>query len=90
MSKTKEKRSRRNLERLEFLLKRRQMQLDMFEQAVAVGIHLYEENKDKLPAEDIEQLEALRKQNEAYLDQAREEVSSLQKSIDEANQDLKA
>lgn len=85
MSKTQDKRRARNAERIEFLLARKKLQLNMFEQAVAVGEHIYEDNKDKLSAEEIEQLEGMRKENANLLDQVKAQITELEAELDATN-----
>lgn len=85
MSKTQDKRKMRNKERIEFLLERRKVQLAMFEQGVAVGLKLYEDNKDKLSPEEVKQLEEMRLENERLLGQVREQVSELEAELDALN-----
>lgn len=86
MSKTQEKRKTRNIERLNFLLARRRTQLSMFEQAVAMGLALYEENKDKFSEEEAKTLEKLRQENEGLLEQALAEIAKLEAELDSLNQ----
>ena len=87
MSKTQDKRRQRNIERIEFLVARKKLQLGMFEQAVAIGEKLYEDNKDKLSEDEIKQLDAMRQENAGLLEQVRGQLSALQAELDEANKD---
>jgi len=57
MSKTSEKRAARIAEAAEFVKQRREMTLDMFERNFEVGMKIYEDNKDKMSAEEVELLE---------------------------------
>jgi len=90
MSKTQDKRKARNAERIKFLMARKNFQLDMFEQAVAVGERIFEENKDKLSPEEIQQLESMRKENAALLEQVREQIKSLEAELDATNTNTQA
>lgn len=85
MSKTQDKRRARNMERIEFLIARKKTQYAMFEQAVAIGEKLYEDNKEKLSAEEVEKLEGMRKENERLLEQAADQIRDLEKELDEAH-----
>jgi hypothetical protein len=58
MSKTQEKRERVKAEQQEFIKQRRLQELKVLEAQFELGLKLYEENKDKLSAEEIEQMEA--------------------------------
>ena len=90
MSKTQDKRNARNRERIEFLIARKKLQLGMFEQAVAIGEKLFEDNKDKLSPEEIDQLNAMRDENRQLLDQVADQIRALEKERDEANKDPQA
>ena len=90
MSKTQDKRKARNLERIDFLIARKKTQYSMFEQAVAIGEKIYEDNKDKLTPEQITELEAMRLENQRLLEQVAEGIRTLEKERDEANQDPQA
>lgn len=57
MSKTQEKRARRAAERDAFIKERRQVQLAVFESNFNVGLEFFENNKDKMSAEEIAQVE---------------------------------
>ena len=57
MSKTSEKRKARIAEAEEFVKQRREMTLNMFERNFEVGMKIYEDNKDKMSAEEVELLE---------------------------------
>ena len=57
MSKRQEKIQANIKRQQDFIAARRQQQLVMLEQAYQIGLKLYEENKDKLSAEEIEQIE---------------------------------
>jgi len=58
MSKTQEKRARVKAEQQEFIKQRRLQELKVLEAQFQLGLKLYEENKEKLSAEEIEQMEA--------------------------------
>lgn len=90
MSKTQDKRKARNLERIDFLIARKKTQYSMFEQAVAIGEKIYEDNKDKLTPEQITELEAMRLENQRLLEQVAEGIRTLEKERDETNQDPQA
>jgi hypothetical protein len=74
MSKTQEKRARRKAEQQEFLTARKTLQLAMFEQALEAGLAVYENNKDKLSAEDIAKIEAQLEENKQLIAKLREEI----------------
>ena len=77
MSKTQDKRKRRAEERDSFLLARKKMQLNMFEQAFLVGKEIYEKNKEHIPANEVEQIEAQMKENQDIIDKLRAEIVEL-------------
>ena len=58
MSKTSEKRTARLAEAADFVKQRRELTLQLFEQNFETGMKIYEENKDKLSAEEVALLEA--------------------------------
>jgi hypothetical protein len=60
MSKRQEKIAERIREQQEFISARRNQQLMMLEQAYEAGLRIYEENKDKLSPEEIENIEAMK------------------------------
>ena len=60
MSKRQEKIQANIKRQQDFIAARRQQQLVMLEQAYQIGLKLYEENKDKLSAEEIEQIEFMK------------------------------
>lgn len=76
MSKTQEKRARRIAEQQEFLRARRIVQLAMFEQALEAGLAVYENNKEKLSADDISKIEAQLEENRQLVDRLRSEIDS--------------
>lgn len=90
MSKTQDKRRARNVERLEFLIARKKTQHGMFEQAVAIGEKLFEDNKEKLSPEEVEQLNSMRDENQRLLGEIADQIRALEKERDEANTDPKA
>jgi len=53
MSKTQDKKAQRLAEAGEFVKTRRQLQLEMFENNFAVGLQMFEDNKEKLLPEEI-------------------------------------
>lgn len=57
MSKTQDKRAQRKAEAAAFVKQRRLQELQVLEAQFAYGLKLYEEGKDKLSAEEIEQME---------------------------------
>lgn len=57
----------------------------MFEQAVAIGEKLYEDNKEKLSSEEIEQLDGMRKENQRLLEEVASQIRDLEKELDAAN-----
>lgn len=77
MSKRQEKIALAQEEQKTFLLERKKMQLAMFEQAFASGKRIYEDNKERIPAEEIEQIEAQMKENQNIIDKLREELGSV-------------
>lgn len=74
MSKTQEKRARRKAEQQEFLTARKTLQLAMFEQALEAGLAVYENNKNRLSAEDIAKIEAQLEENKKLIAKLREEI----------------
>lgn len=80
MSKRQEKIDRRKAEQKEFLDARKLQQLGMIQQAYKVGLKLYEDNKDKLSPEEVEQIEKMKA----------EQLELIEKLQDEINQDPKA
>ena len=73
------------MERIDFLVARKKTQYGMFEQAVAIGEKLFEDNKDKLSPEETAQLEEMRQENQRLLEKVAEEIRLLEKERDEAN-----
>ena len=67
MSKTQDKRERVKAEQKSFIKQRRLQQLLALEAQFNYGLKLYEDNKDKLSAEEIEQMEAEKKMFEETL-----------------------
>lgn len=76
MSKTQDKRAQRKAEQQDFLRARKAMQLAMFEQALEAGLAVYENNKDKLSAEDIAKIEAQLEENKQLIEKLRSEIDS--------------
>jgi hypothetical protein len=77
MSKRQEKIEAAKFKQKEFLLDRKKMQLMMFEQAFEAGKHIYESNKEQIPANEIEQIEAQMKENQDIIDKLREEIGEI-------------
>ena len=77
MSKRQEKIALAQEKQKTYLLERKKMQLAMFEQAFASGKRIYEDNKERIPAEEIEQIEAQMKENQNIIDKLREELGSV-------------
>ena len=73
MSKTQDKRAQRKAEAAAFVKQRRLQELKVLEAQFAYGLKLYEEGKDKLSAEEIEQMEEARKTFEESLFQFKKE-----------------
>lgn len=88
MSKRQDKIEARRKEQHEFLAIRRQKQLAMLEHMFEVGNRLYEENKDKLSAEEVEQIEKMRAEQLASLEKVRGElrVYTGEKTVDTGTQ----
>lgn len=76
MSKTQEKRAQRKAEQQEFLRARKTIQLQMFEQALEVGLKVYEDNKGRLSESDISKIEAQLEENRALIKKLRDELDS--------------
>lgn len=73
MSKTQDKRAQRKAEAAAFVKQRRLQELQVLEAQFAYGLKLYEEGKDKLSAEEIEQMETSKKTFEDTLFKFKEE-----------------
>ena len=67
MSKTQDKRERVKAEQKAFIKQRRLQQLLALEAQFNYGLKMYEDNKDKLSAEEVDQLEAEKKMFEDTL-----------------------
>ena len=76
MSKRQEKIAQRVAEQQHFLRARKTIQLGMFEQALEVGLKVYEDNKDRLSAEDISKIEAQLEENKRLIEKLRNELDS--------------
>jgi hypothetical protein len=74
MSKRQEKIAERIKEQQEFIAARRNQQLMMLEQAYEAGLRIYEENKDKLSPEEIENIEAMKADQLEMLEKLRLEA----------------
>jgi hypothetical protein len=86
MSKTQDKRKERKIEQLEFMIARRRTQVQMFEQALAIGTKIYEDNKDKLSESETAQLDAMRAENNRLLEEVKTQLLILETEFDELNQ----
>lgn len=78
MSKTQEKRALRKAEQIAFIRERRIMQLMLFQQAFDTGVRLFEDNKEKLSAEEVEVIQAEMERNRALIDKLQEEIKELE------------
>jgi HAMP domain-containing protein len=76
MSKTQDKKAANIAEAAAFVKERRQIQLAMLKQNFEVGVMLYEQNKDTLSADEIEQLEKMMAEQKAALDKLENELNS--------------
>ena len=74
MSKRQEKIARHKEEQAAFLAARRQDNLARFAASVEIGKMLLNDNRDKLPAEEVEALEAELAQNEKIIADYLEEI----------------
>lgn len=90
MSKTQDKRKERKAEHLAFMIARKQTQVQMFEQALAIGTKLYEDNKEKLSESEAAQLEAMRSENNRLLEEVKRQILVLEAELDEINTVIKA
>jgi hypothetical protein len=72
VSKTQEKRAARIAEAQEFVRQRRVRNLEIFESNFAVGLKVYEENKDKLSPEEIAHMEEEIERNQALIKEYKE------------------
>lgn len=80
MSKTQDKRDAREQERQLFLSARKEQQLAMIEQLYETGLRLYEDNKDKLSPEDVEQIEAMKADQLETIARLRAELDAINPS----------
>lgn len=76
MSNRQDKIERRKAEQQLFLSARRSQQLMMLEQAYETGLRIYEANKDKMSPEEIEQVEKMKAEQIALLEQIRNEANT--------------
>lgn len=76
MSKRQEKIAQRMEEQQTFLRARKTIQLQMFENALEFGLKVYEDNKDKLSAEDVSKIEAQLEENRALIKKLRDELDT--------------
>jgi cob(I)alamin adenosyltransferase len=75
MSKRQEKIEARKAEQQAFIAERRKMQLAIFQANFDIGMKLYEDNKDKMSAEEIELVEVEIKRNQELLDKLKNEIN---------------
>lgn len=75
MSKRQEKIEARKAEQQAFIAERRKMQLAVFQANFDIGMRLYEDNKDKMSAEEIELVEVEIKRNQELLDKLKNEIN---------------
>ena len=73
LSKTKAKRARRLAEQQAFLAERRAMQISMLEQNYALGVKLFEDNKEKLSEDDLKLIETEMAKQREVIDKAKAE-----------------
>jgi len=74
MSKRQDKIEARKEEQKAFIAERRKMQLAVFQANFDIGMKLYEDNKDKMSAEEIELVEVEIKKNRELLDKLKAEI----------------
>lgn len=74
MSKRQDKIETRKEEQKAFIAERRKMQLSVFQANFDIGMKLYEDNKDKMSAEEIELVEVEIKKNRELLDKLKAEI----------------
>ena len=75
MSKRQDKIEARKEEQKAFIAERRKMQLAIFQANFDIGMKLYEDNKDKMSAEEIELVEVEIKKNRELLDKLKNEIN---------------
>lgn len=75
MSKTQDKRAERLSEAQAFVIERRKLQLNVLEQNYAIGVKLYQDQKDTLSPSEIEQIEAMMAEQREALDRLHEQVN---------------
>lgn len=74
MSRRQEKIAQRLNEQQEFLKARKTVQLALFENALEVGLKVYEDNKDRLSKDDIAKIEAQLEENRQLIVKLRSEI----------------
>lgn len=74
MSKTQEKRAKRLAEQQAFIMERRRLQLHILEQNFEIGVKLYQDQKDKLSPEEVEQIEQMMAEQREALDKLHEQA----------------
>lgn len=74
MSRRQEKIAQRLNEQQEFLKARKTVQLALFENALEVGLKVYEDNKDRLSKDDIAKIEAQLEENQQLIVKLRSEI----------------
>jgi hypothetical protein len=71
MSKTQDKRAARKAEAEEFVRQRREAQITMFENNFEVGLRFYQDNKDKMSADEQLLIEQEIEKNRKLIDEFR-------------------
>jgi hypothetical protein len=74
MSKRQEKIAQRLSEQQEFLKARKTVQLALFENALEVGLKVYEDNKNRLSEDEIAKIEAQLEENRQLILKLRSEI----------------
>ena len=90
MSKRQEKIAAERLDQQRFIATRRMQQLSILKNNYEIGEKLFEDNKESLSAEEIEQIEAMRTDQKAALKRLEDELQTLVDELDEAHQKFKA
>ena len=74
MSKTQDKKAQRIAESQDFVAERRRLQLHMLEQNFETGVKLYNNQKDTLSPEEVEEIEKMMAEQRAALDKLHEQA----------------
>jgi len=74
MSKTQDKRAERLAEAENFVAERRRVQLQILEQNFEIGVKMYQDQKDTLAPDEIEQIEKMMAEQRAALDKLHEQA----------------